>query len=200
MKDVAPFLGLLSSTRRAAQREVWRAMPPPGQVELLAAADALWGLPEREFQYAAAEMLGRFGSVLGPEVLDRDLRRYVITKPWWDTVDLLGSQVINPLLRRRPDLVDVIWRWNRSGDQWLIRASIQHQRGRRGETDVALVLALCEPHAADRRFFVAKAIGWALRDLAAVDAAAVEQFLRAHPDLPAVARREAVRGINRQRT
>lgn len=197
MKHVAPYLGLVTAERRKAGRAAWKQFGVPDQQRLWAAVRALWALPQREYHYAAIELVERYRSVVTPDRLDADVKQFVVTKSWWDTVDMANSLVINPLVAAHPDLVEVLWRWNGAADQWLVRASIQHQRGRRGATDVPLVIAMCEPHAQDRRFFVAKAIGWALRDLTVVDPEAVRAFLRAHPELPAVARREAARGLAR---
>ena len=116
-------------------------------------------------------------------------------RPWWDTVDSLGTAVITPLVQRYPEQVALMWTWWDSGDRWLIRAAIQHQRGLRERTDVDRLLAMCDQHADDREFFVAKAIGWALRDLARWDPDAVRVFLAAHPGLSRVAAREAERGL-----
>jgi 3-methyladenine DNA glycosylase AlkD len=80
---------------------------------------------------------------------------------------------------------------------WLNRAAIQHQRGRKYETDVKLVLRYCEDHADSSEFFIVKAIGWALRDLTRIDPSAVQKFLREHPELGRVAVREAERGLRR---
>jgi 3-methyladenine DNA glycosylase AlkD len=82
-------------------------------------------------------------------------------------------------------------KWNKSEDIWLVRASIQHQRGRKYETDVDLLFGLCAPHVAKKEFFIAKAIGWALRDLSRIDNREVIRFLNEHPDLNSVAVREA---------
>jgi len=197
MKDVTPFLGLSAAVRRAAQAKVWRALPEPTQAQLCAAAAGLRELAAREYHYAAAEMWGRWESLLAAERLDADVRVALLHVPWWDTVDLLGTQVITPMVRRHPHLVSVMWDWNSSADQWLVRASIQHQRGLRQDTDIDRLLAMCTPHVADRRFFVAKAIGWALRDTCALDPVAVRQFVQTHPELPAGHRREADRGLAR---
>ena len=80
---------------------------------------------------------------------------------------------------------------------WLNRAAIQHQRGRKFETDVKLVLKYCDDHASSDEFFIVKAIGWALRDIAKINPKAVRDFLKAHPDLGRVAVREAERGLAR---
>ncbi len=44
---------------------------------------------------------------------------------------------------------------------------------------------------------MAKAVGWALRDLCRIDPTAVRGFLVAHPTRNAVAEREAWRGLRR---
>ena len=83
--------------------------------------------------------------------------------------------------------------WNKSENIWLIRAAIQHQRGRGTETDIPLLLRYCHDHADDHTFWVAKAIGWALRDLAYYDRPTVTKFLNQHPGLDRVAVREALK-------
>lgn len=196
MKDVAPFCGIPADDRRRLMRAVWRQLPAPEESDAVAGAAALRALPEREFHYAAAETLGRWRRLLHPDRLDTDVRAALLHVPWWDTVDLLGSAVVNPMVAAHPDLVDVMWQWNADDDLWLIRASIQHQRGAK-HPDIELLLALCAPHTSDRRFYVAKAIGWALRDASKHDPQAVASFVAQHPELPPVAYREARRGIDR---
>lgn len=197
LKGAAACLGVAAPDRRRVQRDVWRNLPAPDRDQLWLAVADLTSQPEREYQYAAVELLGRYVTLLEPGDFAERVEPLMLLRPWWDTVDAMGSLVVTPMVGAHPQLLAEVWRWNRSPDQWLVRASIQHQRGRRDNTDVPLLLALCEPHASDRRFFVAKAIGWALRDAAAIDSGAVRGFLTAHPDLPAVARREAQRGLDR---
>jgi 3-methyladenine DNA glycosylase AlkD len=55
--------------------------------------------------------------------------------------------------------------------------------------------SICEAHSANTEFFIAKAIGWALRDISRFNALAVQRFLRRHPNLSNVAVREARRGL-----
>ncbi|MCB0915814.1 MAG: DNA alkylation repair protein [Actinobacteria bacterium] len=197
LKGVAPFLGIGAGDRRRMMRQVWRELPTPTAQEAVAGAADLRALEFREYHYVGAETLGRWHRKLDPALLNTEIRAALLHVPWWDSVDLLGSAVINPMTAEHPETLDVMWEWNSAADQWLIRASIQHQRGRKAP-DLDLLFALCEPHTADRRFFVAKAIGWALRDATRIDVGAVEDFVAAHPELPPVAAREARRGIARE--
>jgi 3-methyladenine DNA glycosylase AlkD len=197
LKGVAPFLGIGTPARRAALRTAWSRLPRLGESDLIDACDDLWQLPEREYQYAACDLIARHSRVLSRAFVGNPTERLLVTKPWWDTVDSLGTCVISPVVSRHVELVDLMWQWLESGDRWLVRAAIQHQRGRHQDTDTALLLAMCEPFVADREFFIAKAIGWALRDTARWYPDDVRRFVDAHPDLSAVARREAVRGVAR---
>ena len=110
---------------------------------------------------------------------------------------MCSSDLISPLTASAPQAEKVMWRWLQSDEMWLQRAAIGHQRGRRKETHVPQLITYLTEVADDRRFFIAKAVGWALRDLAAIDLNAAQTFVRDHPRLPAIARREALRGIER---
>ena len=154
-------------------------------------------MPEREFRYAACDILAKFEKLIPADWIDTHFKRWLITDPWWDTVDSLGNGVISPLTVRHSELEPVMRAWLTSDNMWLQRAAIGHQRGRRKQTDVPLLLEYLETVADDRRFFIAKAVGWALRDLSAINLRATKRFVAEHPNLPAVARREAVRGIER---
>ena len=200
MKDVSPFLGVKATPRRQAQRAAWRALPALEVADVKPVVEALWQMPEREYQYAACDLLDRHAKRLpGDFVLD-PTEALLQDRPWWDTVDALGNAVITPIVDRHPEQVETMWRWWDSGDQWLIRAAIGHQRGLRERTDLERLFTMCDRYAANREFFIAKAIGWALRDATSWDPAAVQRFVDDHPDLSAVARREALRGLARART
>jgi 3-methyladenine DNA glycosylase AlkD len=197
MKNVAPFLGLKTSDRRSALKGAWSALPAIDEHELVAVCDQLWALPEREFQYAACDLIDRYRRTLSADFIVEPVQRLLITKSWWDSVDSLGTSAVSPLTMRHPQLVGQMWQWLDSGDTWLIRAAIQHQRGRKAATDVALLYAMCDRFAEEREFWIAKAIGWALRDVTRWDPAGVAAFVDAHPGLSSVARREALRGLAR---
>ncbi len=195
MKHVAPFLGLTTPERRRLLRHAWAGLPAPDSGALGAAAVQLMALREREYHYAAVDLLDRFVHSADERFLRQWVTELLTTVPWWDTVDALGSAAVSPLCRRF-DASSIIDDWSESGDRWLVRAAIQHQRGWGRGTDVARVLGLCARHWENREFFVAKAIGWALRDLTRVDPGAVRAFVADH-DANAVARREAARGLAR---
>jgi len=196
MKDVAPFLGVATPERRALVKKIAKDLPTPSSRELGETSKKLWELDEREFQYAANDLIGIHWKVADKNFLADYVEYLLITKSWWDTVDGLGSVAISPLTDKY-GCERLIAKWNKSENIWLNRAAIQHQRGRKFETDVKLVLQYCDDHADSKEFFIVKAIGWALRDISAIDPKAVRNFLKDHPDLGKVAVREAERGLGR---
>lgn len=196
MKGVAPFLGIPAPDRRAAQRAAWTDLPTPDNGDLRDITRALWALPEREYAYAACDLIARSKRRLDPGFLHDPVQDLLTTKPWWDTVDALVNAAVCPLTARHPELTSLMWDWWRSDDRWLIRAAIGHQRGRKERTDLDLLFAMCDGYASDREFFIAKAIGWALRDVSTIFPDQVRAFVDEHPDLSPVARREALRKID----
>ncbi len=187
------FLGIRATARRQALRglpklSAWAAP------DLLALADKLWDLPEREFQYVAVDLLAKFHRQLSPDNLAH-LLQLVQRKPWWDTVDGLAGVVGDILLRARLDQPEV----QRAMDAclghpslWVRRVAMLHQLGWKAHTDEARLLHYALALAPETEFFIRKAIGWALRDHARTRPEAVRAFLAQHAQsLSGLTRREA---------
>ena len=196
MKQLFPFIGVATPERRALVKKIAKKMKTPTSDELGATARKLWKLDEREFQYAANDLIGIHWKVADKSFLADHVEHLIITKSWWDSVDGLGSVAVSPLTDKY-GCEKLIEKWNRSPHMWLNRAAIQHQRGRKYETDNQLILRYCHEHSGSKEFFIVKAIGWALRDMARISPRDVRTFLKEHPDLGHVAVREAERGLGR---
>ena len=196
MRDIAPFIGVATPERRALVKKIAKSLVAPTSEELGATARKLWKLEEREYQYAANDLIGIHWKVADKNFLADYVEKLIVSKSWWDTVDSLGSVAISPLTDKY-GCETLMEQWNKSSNMWLNRAAIQHQRGRKYETDVKLILKYCDDHSESQEFFIVKAIGWALRDISKIDPRSVRDFLKAHPDLGRVAVREAERGLGR---
>lgn len=196
MQDIAPFLGVQTPERRSIVKMIAREMRIPSSEELASTARALWKLDEREFQYSASDLIAFHIASADRKFLESHVEFLITHKSWWDSVDSLGTAAVSPLTDKF-GCEKLIEKWNKSENIWLIRSAIQHQRGRKFEADNKLILRYCHDHSNSQEFFIVKAIGWALRDMAKVSPREVRQFLKDHPDLGRVAVREAERGLHR---
>jgi 3-methyladenine DNA glycosylase AlkD len=196
MRDQFPFLGIPSPLRSALQRGALAGLGPLSEEQLTVAVLELWGMPEREYQYAALGLLERNAKRLD-ETFIPTLRRLVTTKSWWDTVDTLAAHVAGPLVRGHAAAAEVMDAWIEDADFWLARVAILHQLRSKQATDAARLFRYCELRAGDTEFFVRKAIGWALREYSKTDAAAVREFVAGHEGaLSGLSRREALLWLN----
>jgi 3-methyladenine DNA glycosylase AlkD len=161
MRDQFPFLGIATPMRREALKPLLRALKGASADELLDLAGQLWALPEREYQYAAIDLLAMHWKTLVATDLPR-LQALVLRKSWWDSVDGLAS-VIGDVLRYEHYGMDEALKHD---SFWMRRIAILHQLGWRGKTDERRLFDYSLSLGHENEFFIQKAIGWALRDYA----------------------------------
>ena len=196
MRDLFPFLGLKRPELQSLLRPLLAAAKPVAdEVWLAETARLLWALPEREYQYAALDLLAKCQKKLTPASLPL-LRELIVTHSWWDSVDGVVGAVLSPLTLRLPDLQLSMDDWSRDENFWLRRAAILHQLKHHKATDTERLFAYCRHNAPDPEFFIRKAIGWALRTYAYTDPLAVQAFVEANKaQLSALTAREALKHL-----
>ncbi len=158
MKFVAPFLGIRSAPRRGALHAQWQGIDVPTSDELGEACFALMMQREREYHYAAYDLIAKYVTVADEYFLSEYVEELITTKSWWDTVDGFGTTAVSPLCWRY-DATELALCWSASDNMWLNRAALQRQRGWKNDTDVDFVLSMRDAHSADKEFFIAKVIG-----------------------------------------
>ena len=195
MRDQFPFLGIPGPTQRTLALEVLAGLPRPAEEDLRELALGCWALAEREYQYFACGWLRRHARVCSAGFVET-ARYLIVTKSWWDTVDALAAHLVGPLVARHPALVSTMDSWLTDDDLWLVRAAILHQLRYKEQTDAVRLFRYCTAQAEHRDFFVRKAIGWALREYAKTDPAAVRAYVHAHESrLSALSVREALKNL-----
>jgi 3-methyladenine DNA glycosylase AlkD len=193
MRDQFPFLGIATTGRRSLSRRVLEGLPRPAEDDLRAVALACWEMPEREYQYFACDWLRRHAAVCSPGFLDTT-RILITTKSWWDTVDALATWVVGPIVARQPATVSTMDAWLADENMWLARTAILYQLTYAERTDADRLFRYCLARAGHRDFFIRKAVGWALRQYAKTDPAAVRSFVTAHASqLSPLSKREALK-------
>lgn len=192
MRSTMPFLGVRVPAVRSLTRSAVRGIT---DVQLLReAALLLWREAAfREQRYAATAITG-VALLRGRLDLLPVHEEMIRTGAWWDHVDEVSGRVGSTLTRHPEPMTATLLAWAHDPDLWVRRCSIIAQLGFRGATDRALLAAAIEANVDDPDFFVRKAIGWALRDLARTDPDWVRSFVASHALSP-LSRREALKHV-----
>ncbi|MFD1775049.1 DNA alkylation repair protein [Paenibacillus rhizophilus] len=191
MRDQFPFLGVRTPLRKQILKAFLAANPPDKKWIPL-----LWEMPEREFQYCGLDIALSLRKKLVPADLPM-IETCIVSRSWWDTVDLLASNAAGFLLHKYPQLqADYGEKWLRSGNMWLNRTAILFQLHYKEATDEALLYSYIREHASSGEFFIQKAIGWALREYSKTNPASVVAFIE-HEELKPLSRREGMKWLNR---
>ncbi len=195
MKDQFAFLGLRSPELRLATKPFLAAAAQVDGDELIAVVHECWDQPEREFQYVGTMLTRKHVAKLDPSHL-ADVEHFVVTRPWWDTVDSLAAWTVGPMVTAHPDLLAVMDQWIEDENLWLNRTAILHQLGYKEATDGDRLFRYCRRRAGHTDFFVRKAIGWALRQYARVAPEEVRGFVADHEtELSGLSKREALKHL-----
>lgn len=86
MKEIAPFLGISAPDRRRLTKTEWKKLRTPTSDELGDAALALMHLREREYHYAAYDLIETFIGATDEYFLAEHVEGLLLTTPWWDAV------------------------------------------------------------------------------------------------------------------
>ena len=174
MRYQFPFLGIAGPERNALYRKYFLSAKKTKMIDW-DFVDTCWEKEPREYQYVAANYLKAMQSYLTKDDLPK-LERLVVTKSWWDTVDIL-DRVVGSLVANHPELEEVILKWSLSDNIWLRRVAIDHQLLRKEKTNVQLMEKILVNNLDQTEFFINRAIGWALRDYSKTNPEWVARFI-----------------------
>jgi 3-methyladenine DNA glycosylase AlkD len=202
MKSKLPYHGVKMPEVRRICRRLFAGVEFAGAADWQRQVRAIWnGARYREERYAAIALTGHRAA--RPFQTPAALPLYeelIVSGAWWDFVDDLADHRVGPLVRDFPsELKPVMRAWSRSGDLWKRRTSIICQMHFKHQTDLKLLYACIEPSLDSKEFFLRKAIGWALRQYAWLDAREVVRYVRAHRTrLSPLSKREALKNVVKQ--
>nr|VFK32948.1 MAG: DNA alkylation repair enzyme [Candidatus Kentron sp. MB]VFK35755.1 MAG: DNA alkylation repair enzyme [Candidatus Kentron sp. MB]VFK77350.1 MAG: DNA alkylation repair enzyme [Candidatus Kentron sp. MB] len=116
----------------------------------------------------------------------------------WDHIDELCIRVTGVLVLKDISMWQVIEEWSRSEHMWKRRASlISHLPSIRiMQPSIKLIERTCHALALEQEFFIRKAIGWILRELADYDSESMASvFRQIGGELSNLSRKEATRKL-----
>jgi 3-methyladenine DNA glycosylase AlkD len=198
-EEIDERLSSLASATTAELREVRREFThrlkdaaPHVVIEL---ANLLIDVPQTAYRFIAYELIHHHPAAVSHlnawqlEQLGRGIAS-------WGAVDCFAVYLAGPVWRDRRVPNSLIHGWARSADRWWRRAALVstvplNSKSQGGTGDTYRTLQVCRLLERDRDTMVAKAMSWALRELAKRDPRAVRDYLASCKDvLPAIVLRE----------
>lgn len=196
MKGLFPFYGIMAGPRKLIVKD-WMATHnlKSDLTKRKAIIHLLFLETERELQYAGIDLL----LTLPKKQIEKSdlvlIKHLIVTKPWWDTVDLIASNYLGEYLTKFPEeKYKVIDAWRHSNHRWLKRSCLIFQLKYRNSTDHHLLQALINEMKDEKEFFIQKAIGWSLREYSKHNPNWVKEVIEIE-NLKGLAKREASKYI-----
>lgn len=177
MREKFVFLGIKTPQRRKICAPFFRTAKKGGEIDW-EFISLCWNKKEREYQYLAVDYLRLMEQFLDYGDLGR-IKKLILTKSWWDTVDSL-SGIVGRLALRYPELSRIMLEWSDAKNIWIRRTAIIHQLQRQEKTDAVLLEAILANNLKQSEFFINKAFGWALRDYSKTNPDWVRAFINKH--------------------
>ena len=175
MQDKFRFLGVRGATRT----EIYKKYFPDARKTKTIDWDFVencWNKEEREFQYVVVYYLKAMQKFLKREDISR-LKYLIVTKSWWDTVDLL-AKVVGSLIIRIKGYDQIMLEWSKESNIWLRRVAILYQLSLKDKVDKQVLDEILVNNLGDSEFFINKAIGWVLRDYSKYNSEWVREFIK----------------------
>ena len=179
MQDKFRFLGVRGATRT----EIYKKYFPDARKTKTVDWDfveSCWNKEEREFQYVVVYYLKAMQKFLKREDISK-LKYLIVTKSWWDTVDLL-AKVVGSLVIRIEGYDQIMLEWSKDSNIWLRRVAILYQLSLKDKVDEIILDKILVNNLGDNEFFINKAIGWALRDYSKFNPEWVREFIKKNKD------------------
>ena len=134
-----------------------------------------WENKYREFQYVAADYLKNMKDKLTIDDIPK-LKQFILKKSWWDTIDNL-DMTIGALALKDSNVNKILLEWSLDENIWLRRIAVNHQLLRKEKTNTELLEKILKNNLGQTKFFINKAIGWALRDYSKTNPEWVKNFI-----------------------
>ncbi len=175
LKNRFPFFGLIATERREIQKKVFKKTLIQSENDLIDIVLSLYNEKKRELHYAAIDLSQKHRNLITR--LDF-IEKLITTHSWWDSVDLIASNVLGFFLKRNPEHLKEMDFWIQDENLWKRRSALIFQLKWKGKTDVERLLRYCQKCALEREFFIEKAIGWALREFSKTNPSIVKHFIK----------------------
>jgi 3-methyladenine DNA glycosylase AlkD len=178
LKSPFKFFGTSLPYADKVAKEFRKENPGASYKLVIELAGKLWASEYHDEKRLALRLLQFF-----PEYLDIGmvsmLEKMLMESPTWDLVDDISIHLVGTVLEMDKKAYAFLNKWSRSENFWMKRASLISQilMFRKGKGDRQLFYDFAERMVSEKEFFIRKAIGWCIREIAKADPEAAFDFL-----------------------
>lgn len=201
MRGQYDYYGIKTPERKAIEKAFYQNNPLPPKAEMEPLIFEAWNKPQREWVHmgmAFIEKYKKHWSESDVEVIEK----LIISKSWWDSVDILCIRIGGTFFKKHPELIESKTKaWIDSDNIWLNRSAILFQLKYKEQTDWQRLQSYILQKSDSTEFFIQKAIGWALREYSKRFPEKVIAFIEANENqLAALSKREGLKWIRQHKT
>lgn len=181
MKGHFEYYGVKTPARKDATKGLIRESKSMSLDDVIRVIHQLWILPHREMQMVAVD-IGIYHRKKWTEDYLAFWLDLIKQKSWWDTVDMIASNVIGSIMTKLPPdhRKSYAQTWIKNDNMWIRRVALIYQLKYKDDTDADLLFDLIEQVQHDKEFFISKAVGWSLRQYSKHDSESVSSFVEEH--------------------
>ena len=204
LKSPYIFFGVYSSGKNQILKDWLQDHKNLSFDDIISMADGLWNSKYHEKKTLAVTLLHRYSKQLTSEHLPF-LEKMVKEVNNWDHLDEISIRLLGRLIDNEPQTLKRLPVWVKSDNFWVRRSALLSQilQFRRKEGDKQLFFKLAIPMfkeeenwSKEERFFIRKAIGWVLREIAQKEPKIVFDFVKQYGDqMSGLTFREATRKL-----
>ncbi|NQU05042.1 MAG: DNA alkylation repair protein [Calditrichaeota bacterium] len=177
VKSELLFYGVKSPARKEIYKILFNKHGIADSTEYERIIRELWDAGYHEERYAAISFAVRYKKFHTLEALQL-YRMMIISGAWWDLVDGIACDLINPLLKKfQHEMKERLKQWIKDDDIWIRRTAILSQLRFKSDTDHKMLFDFCKQCLHEKSFWIRKAIGWALREYSKSEPDRVRMFV-----------------------
>ena len=166
LKSDLEFYGASMGTIRKIVKTFLRDHASITHDDLIGIVLELWSQPIFERRIAAVVLLESCPALLSPHDIPV-IEQLIRASRTWALVDGLAVKVTGELVLRHPAALQALDRWATDDDMWIRRSVLlAHLKLLREKEGFSSFCRYADSMLSEREFFIRKAIGWVLREVA----------------------------------
>ena len=178
LKSPFKFFGVSLPATEKIAKEFRKANKDIGCEYVLELSKKLWDSEYHDEKRLGLRILQYYPEYLAYSAMPM-LEKMLMQSPTWDLIDDISIHLVGTVLEKDKKAYAYLKKWSRSENFWMRRASLISQilLFRQDKGNKKLFFEFAEKMLSEKEFFIRKAIGWGLREMAKANPGEAFDFL-----------------------